>query len=88
MGIMDMFKGRSIPPHAAFRLTQLGTEKLQGFNGDPRSRILMALETQGTSDVDEIAGIARLRKGQVEKYIPILLKGGYIQYVNSGMGGE
>lgn len=75
-------KSKNIPSNATFRLTEQGREKLQEFTGDPKSRILMALETRGTSDVDEIAQSANMKKGQVEHMLPVLVRGGYIQYVS------
>jgi len=69
-----------IPPNATFRLTQEGREKLQDFGGDPKSRILMALETHGTSDVDEIAQASGLRRGMVERMIPAMTRAGFIQF--------
>ena len=82
-------KGHGIPRNATFRLTQEGKEKLQEFSGDPKSRILMAMETRGVSlDVDEISESSGLGRGQVERLLPALIKGGYIQYVSSSMGAE
>ena len=83
MGFFNRGKGKGIPPNATFRLTQEGREKLQEFGGDPKSRILTALETQGTSDIDEISQTSGVSKGKVEKLIPAMLKGGYIQYVSA-----
>lgn len=80
-------KGKGMPNNATFRLTQEGREKLQEFNGDPKSQILMALETRGTSDIEEIASTSGLSKSQVERYIKPLAAGGYIQYVTAH-GGE
>ena len=90
MGVLERFhrKGRTIPTNASFRLTQEGREKLQDFGGDPKSRILVALETRGTSDIDEIAQVSGLSRGQVERMIPVLVRGGMIQYISSSMGGE
>jgi len=81
-------KGKGMPDNATFRLTQEGREKLQEFNGDPKSQILMALETRGTSDIKEIADASGLSRGQVERYIKPLTAGGYIQYVSSAAGAE
>ena len=83
MGFFNRGKGKGIPPNATFRLTQEGREKLQEFGGDPKSRILTALETQGTSDIDEISQTSGVSKGKVEKLIPAMIKGGYIQYVSA-----
>ena len=81
-------KGQGIPRNATFKITQEGREKLQEFSGDPKSRILMALVTHGTSDLDEIAQTSGLSKGQVERFIRPLTAGQYIQYVSANMGAE
>ena len=83
MGFFNRGKGKGIPPNATFRLTQEGREKLQEFGGDPKSRILTALETQGTSDIAEISQTSGVSKGKVEKLVPAMIKGGYIQYVSA-----
>ncbi len=90
MSILDRLhhKGKIIPTNASFRLTQEGREKLQEFAGDPKSRVLVALETRGTSDIDEISQASGLSRGQVERLIPTLVRGGYVQYISSAMGGE
>jgi len=81
-------KGRGIPQNATFRLTQEGRQKLQEFSGDPKSRILTALETEGSSDVSEIANASGISKGQVERLLPQMLRGGYIQYIGGNTGAE
>jgi len=81
-------KNRGIPRNATFRLTQEGREKLQEFTGDNKSRILTALETRGTSDIEEISQASGLSKGKVERYIPVLIRGGYIQYISMAMENE
>jgi DNA-binding MarR family transcriptional regulator len=90
---MGFFFGRNknkatIPPNATFRLTQTGQEKLQEFSGDPKSRILVALETRGTSDLEEISNASGLSRGQVERLVPAMVRGGYIQYVSSASVSE
>ena len=83
MGFFNRGKGKGIPPNATFRLTQEGREKLQEFGGDPKSRVLAALETRGTSDVDEISQESGLSKGKVEDLLPRMRRAGYIQYVSA-----
>lgn len=84
MGILDRFnRTKGIPQNATFRLTEQGRGKLQEFSGDPKSQILVALETRGTSDLDEISHASGLPKGKVERFIPVLVRGGYIQYVGA-----
>lgn len=89
MSILDRItgrrRGRGIPAHATFRLTQEGREKLLEFQGDPKSQILAALESRGTSDVEEISQASGLSKGQVERFVPALVRGGYMQYVSTSM---
>ena len=84
---MDLFfnrnRSKGIPQNATFSLTQRGQEKLSEFSGDPKSRFLVALETRGSSDINEIADASGLSKGQVERMIPALVRGNYIQYITS-----
>lgn len=91
MSFLDRIRSRSksIPPNATFRLTEQGREKvINEFSGDTKGRILVALETGGTSDVDEISQKSGISRGQVEKMVPALVRGGYIQYVSASMSGE
>ena len=83
MSFFNRGKGRNIPPNSTFRLTQEGREKLQEFGGDPKSRILMALETRGTSDISEIGQASGLSRGQIERMVPSMIRGGYITYVSA-----
>jgi len=83
MGFFFGRKSRKIPSNATFRLTQEGREKLQQFAGDPKSQILLALETRGTSDMDEISQQSGMNRGQVERFILVLMCWGYIQYVSA-----
>jgi DNA-binding PadR family transcriptional regulator len=89
MSILDRIsgKGRAIPARATFKITQEGREKLQEFTGDARSRILMALETHGTSNIDEICQASNLNRGQVERIIPTLAPT-YIQFVSKAAFAE
>ena len=90
MGLIDRFRrgSRNIPANATFRLTQEGREKLQEFGGDPKSRVLVALETRGTSDIEEISQTSGLSRGQVERLMPVLVRGSYVQYVSASMGDD
>ena len=69
----------NIPKSATFTLTELGRSKAENFTGDERTRILMALEQNGASNTEEISRIAKIGKGKIERMIPTLVKGGYIQ---------
>ena len=83
MGLMDRFGRKSaIPRNATFRLTQEGKEKLQTYTGTPQARIMVALETMGSSaDVNELAGASGLSRGQVENNLLALIQKGYAQRV-------
>lgn len=83
MGFFFGRKSKQIPSNATFRLTQEGREKLQQFAGDPKSQILLALETRGTSDMDEISQQSGMNRGEVERFLLVLMRGGYIQYVSA-----
>ncbi len=74
-----------IPRSATFTLTSVGESKAENYTGDERTRILMALESNGASNIEEISRYSRIRKGRVEKLIPSLIKAGYIQPVRGNM---
>lgn len=85
MSILEKFRlnKSSIPKNASFRITQEGKEKLQDYRGDAKSRILVALDTDGTSSVSEIAASSGLSKGAVERIIPSLMRNNFIQLSGS-----
>jgi len=78
---------KAIPANATFRLTESGRDKLQEFSGDPQSRILVALETRGSTNISEIAQASGLSRGQVERLVPTMVRGGYVVYISAAMGG-
>ena len=83
MGFLNRGKRKSIPPNATFKITQEGREKAQEFNGDSKSRILVALETRGTSNVDEISQESGVSRGKAERILLGMMGGPYIQYVSA-----
>lgn len=89
MGLFDRIKGgKGIPRNATFRITQEGLSKLGGgFSGDDRSKLLFALESNGTCSVEEMARNSGLSRGKVERMIPSLIQGGYIQHTSTAMAG-
>lgn len=80
-------KRKLVPPNAAFRITQAGEEELQRFKMDDDQAILVALQTNGTLTVDEIARRSGLSKGTVEKRVPLLANKDQIQLISKGMIG-
>lgn len=85
MSVLDRFRlnKSTIPQNASFRITQEGKEKLQDYRSDVRSRILVALDTEGTSNVSEIASASGLSKGKVEAILPGLVRGNFVTLANS-----
>tara|TARA_Y100000310_G_scaffold341356_1_gene440237 strand:- start:256 stop:525 length:270 start_codon:yes stop_codon:yes gene_type:complete len=82
MGLLDFLTGKgTIPRHITFTLTQAGRAKAEQFGRDGRSRILTALETNGSGNIEEIAQAGRLHKGYVERHLPYLIRSGYVQPV-------
>jgi len=72
MGFLFGRKKTALPANAIFRITPEGEDKLQEYNGDQRSQILIALKTRGSSNIVEIAQATGLNRGTVEKLIPSL----------------
>jgi hypothetical protein len=94
MGLLDSLtnsitgkKRKAYTASTTFRITEQGREKLQNYAGDPDSQILVALETRGSSNIDEIAGACqgRVSRGQVERRMPVLVRQGYAQETSAGM---
>ena len=83
MGFFFGRKTKHIPKNATWRLTQEGRDKLQEFSGDEKSQILVALETGGSLDAEEISRSSGLSRGQVERFALILARKGQIQLVSS-----
>ena len=86
-----LFHGKGaahLPSNAALVITEQGKDKLQEYGGDPKGRILLALETRGSSDVTEISSASGLSRGEVERMVPVLLKSGYVRFVTSGAVAE
>jgi len=81
-------KGAHIPPDAALIITEQGKDALQEYGGDERGRILLALETRGSCDVNKISSTSGLTVGQVERAVPGLLRSGYVRFVTSGAVGD
>ena len=85
MGVREMFsfmtRSSLIPSSAVFTLTQIGRAKAEEFGGDNKSRILVALETNGTSNLEEIARTSRINKNSVVRIIRHLIQSGYVQPV-------
>jgi len=77
-----------VPRSATFVLTELGRGKAESFTGDDRTRVLMALDQNGASNVEEISRISKVGKGKVERMIPSLAKGGFIQPVRGEVNSD
>jgi len=78
----------NISPDADFTITESGKSQLSEYGGDPKSRILLALETGGTGNVDKISSSSGLTKGEVERLLPILLRNRYVRFVTAPAVGD
>ena len=85
MRLFGFQEGNHIPKSATFVLTELGKSKAENFTGDTRTRVLMAIDQNGASNIEEISRIAKVGKGKIEKMIPSLIRGGYLQPVRGAM---
>jgi predicted ArsR family transcriptional regulator len=81
-------KSGNFPRNATVRITQQGTEKLQEYSGDPESKILITLESSGTCNIVELAQKTGLSRGHVERILPKLISGGYVQIASTQGAGE
>lgn len=79
MSVLDRFRHNRINKNTAFRITEQGREKLQSFDGRDLYMLLSALETGGSKNIDELAREANIPRGKVERLLPSLLRGGYVQ---------
>ena len=80
--LFDRNKGRNLLRSTSFRITQEGTAKVQGsFPTDPKGRILLALEMEGSLNINEVAKVSGLNPGQVERLIGSLESNGYVQRI-------
>ena len=78
MSLFDRNK-KQISRYDTFSITQSGRDKLQMYTGDTRSQLLVALETEGSSNIDDLAKASGISRGQLEHIIPQLLRGRLIQ---------
>lgn len=85
MGLLDRMRRGGVPANASFRITQEGKEKLLQYGGDPKSRLLQGLESNGSGNISDIAQTSGLSRGQVERILPSLIRGGYIQPITSAV---
>jgi len=77
-----------ISPDADFTITESGKSQLSEYGGDPKSRILLALETSGSSNIDKISSTSGLTKGEVERFLPVLLRNRYVRFVTTSTVGD
>lgn len=90
MGLLDRVTGRNeahVPRFATFRVTEEGAQKIRSGNYSAPVRVLIALQTEGSANVEEISKMAGLGRGQVERLIVRLTQAGYVMRVG-GMSEE
>lgn len=80
MRFFDRGQRRESVRGSVFHLTEQGRAKLQSeFTGDPQSRVLVALETSGSSmSFNELSRQTYISGGHLEHLLHILEKRGYI----------
>ena len=78
----DLFVGkRKIGRHTVFTLTPAGKAKTENYGNQPGDKILSALDEIRSGNTDEISQEAKISRGLVERYTPMLIKMGYIHVV-------
>lgn len=86
MSLLDRMRGdHHLDKNTSFRITQEGKEKLLQYGGDPKSRLLQGLESGGSGSISDIAQISGLSRGLVERLLPSLVRGGYVQPITSAV---
>lgn len=81
MGLFTFTHQNHIPRYATFAITENGKAKAETYDGDKRTKVLLAFQQNGVSNTEEISRISGIKKGIVENLIPILIRGGYIRPV-------
>ena len=86
MSFLDRFRGERRPSvkTSLFRLTETGREKLQTFSGDTSSRILVALETEGSLNLEELSRQSHIPSGKLENLLPVMCRQGLISIAGGG----
>lgn len=78
--------------HSSFSISERGREYLndRGLTGDPKTRVLVALETCGSSaDIDDLRRTSGLSGTQIERILPHLVRSGLVQdLAGQPVGGE
>lgn len=91
MGFFDrVFRGERthLSPNTAVLITERGRAELAESGGDDRSRILLALETRGSSDLRRISGATGLSEGQIERTLAGLLRNGLVRLMEASSDEE
>lgn len=71
--------GINISRHSTFMITESGRDRLQEATGDMQSQVLLALESGGSQNIDEISNRTGIPRGKVERIIPSLVQSGRVQ---------
>lgn len=86
---MNLFNRQPSLRNSSFRITEGGRSKLQEdfSSGDPKTRILIALETTQGGSMEDISQASRMSRGQIERLLPIMVRQGLIA-ANDGSSGD
>lgn len=88
MSVLDSFSrgDRPINHNSSFSLTERGKARLSevGYNGNPRDRLLVVLETSGSSaSIEDLHRSSGMPSGQIERLLSGLIRSGLAQDVAS-----
>ena len=72
-------KQMNVSAHTTFALTPLGRVKAEEFNNDPRTRVLIALEENGPSNISDISKETQISKRKLERVLVVCRKLGFIR---------
>ena len=80
---MDFLLGRNKPTinrNTMFRITEAGKARLTDnfSDGDPHTRILIALETRGSSNIVDLSRATGVTVGRLEREMSKLVNNGYV----------
>lgn len=72
------FGRHTIGSSTTFTLTPAGKKKAEEFGSDSRSRVMVAIEELGASNIKEICDEAHISRGKCESIVKSLIKSGYV----------
>ena len=82
MGFENPFtRGTSIPNSLTFTLTPLGKMKAEDYNGDNETKVLVAIEENGPSNLTELCAHTGLGRNRIAGVLRKALKSGKVHTI-------